>query len=86
MNYTARQLITRAKNLADLRNTSFLDHDELTQYINDSFTTVYNWLIQKGDTQFVKEVELSSGNGVGEYTEYELPKDLYIINLLRNRF
>lgn len=86
MNYTATQLITRAKNLADIRNTSFLDHDELTQYINDSFTTVYNWLIQKGDTQFVKEVELSSGNGVGEYTEYKLPNDLYIIKSIKNPY
>lgn len=86
MNYFASQLIERAKNLADLRNTNFLDHTELTQYINDSWTTVYNWLIAKGDSQFVKEVELTSGNGVGEYTEYELPKDLYIIKSIKNMY
>jgi hypothetical protein len=86
MNYTAKQLITRAKNLADIRNTDFLDYIELTQYINDSFITVYNWLIQKGDTQFIKEVELTTGNGIGEYTEYELPKDLYIIKSIKNPY
>lgn len=86
MNYRASQLIERAKKLADIRNTDFLDHTELTQYINDSFTTVFNWLMNIGDTQFVKEVELVSAGSVGTYTEYELPDDLYVIKSIKNMY
>lgn len=86
MNYFASQLIDRAKKLADIRNTDFLDHTELTQYINDSFTTVFNWLMNVGDAQFIKEVELVSAGGVGTYTEYDIPKDLYVIKSIKNKY
>lgn len=86
MNYRASQLIERAKKLADIRNTDFLDHTELTQYINDSFTTVFNWLMNIGDTQFIKEVELVSAGSVGTYTEYKLPDDLYVIKSVKNMY
>lgn len=86
MNYRASQLIDRAKKLADIRNTDFLDHTELTQYINDSFTTVFNWLMNIGDTQFVKEVELVNAGSVGTYTEYDLPDDLYVIKSIKNMY
>lgn len=86
MNYFASQLIDRAKKLADIRNTDFLDHTELTQYINDSFTTVFNWLMNIGDTQFVKEIELVNAGSVGTYTEYDLPDDLYVIKSIKNMY
>lgn len=85
MNYLASQLIERAKKLADINNTDFLDYDELIQYINDSWTSVYSWLINKGDTQFVKEVQLADGNGTGEYTEYKLPVDFYIMKSIKDK-
>lgn len=83
MNYTASQLIERAKKLADLRNTDFLDHTELTQYINDSWTAVYSYLINVGDTQFVKEVVLEGGSGVDDY---KLPDDFYIMKSIKDRY
>ena len=85
MNYLASQLIERAKKLADINNTDFLDYDELIQYINDSWTSVYSWLINKGDTQFVKEVYLANGNGTGDYTEYKLPTDFYIMKSIKDK-
>lgn len=85
MNYRASQLIERAKKLADISNTDFLDYQELTQYINDSFTGVYSYLIGVGDTQFVKEVSLVSAGSIGNYTEYEIPDDMYIIKSIKNQ-
>ena len=85
MNYTSQQLIERAKKLADISNTDFLDYTELTQYINDSFTSVYSYLIGVGDTQFVKEVSLVSAGSIGNYTEYEIPDDMYIIKSIKNQ-
>ena len=37
MQYTASEIIERAKNLADCGNTDFLSEKEATQYINDAF-------------------------------------------------
>lgn len=81
--YTAKQIIERSLNLADISNTDFLTHTENTQYLNDAWRTVFEWLISKGDKQFVKEVELSS-SAMGQYTEYELPEDFYQMLSLRS--
>ena len=86
MKYTSRELVDRALHLADIANTSFLSHKECTQYINDAWTSVFQWLINKGDTQFVKEVDLMNGyGGTNDYTEYELPEDLYQIKSVKNK-
>lgn len=85
MRYTAKNIIERSLHLADISNTDFLTHEEQTQYLNDAWTTVFNWLINKGDSQFVKEVELM-GQSVGEYTEFEIPHDLYIIKSIKNKY
>ena len=87
MKYTSRELVDRALHLADIANTSFLSHKECTQYINDAWTSVFQWLINKGDTQFVKEVDLMNGyGGTNDYTEYELPEDLYQIKSVKNKY
>lgn len=83
--YTASQIIERALNLADLSNTDFLIHEELTRYINDAWTSVYNWLIKVGDTTFIKEAILVNPSTFNGYTEYELPEDLYIIKSIKNQ-
>ena len=85
MKYSVEQLIQRAKNLADLGNTDFLSHTELTQYVNDAWTTLYQWLINQGDKQFVTEVSLR-GTGVGNYVEYEIPHDLYQIISIKSKW
>lgn len=85
MRYTSNQIIQRALNLADIANTDFLTHEEQIQYINDAWQTVYQWLINKGDKQFVKEVYLENSAASNDWTEYSLPNDLYQIKSLKNR-
>lgn len=85
MRYTSKQIIERALNLADIANTDFLTHTELTQYINDAWQTVYQWLINKGDKQFVKEVILETTGSFHNWTEFEIPKDLYQICSIKNK-
>lgn len=86
MKYTALDIVKRALNLADIANTDFLTHTEIVQYLNDAWTSVFQWLINKGDTQFVKEVELMNCQGFNGYVEYELPEDLYQIKSLKNKY
>lgn len=74
--YKASELIEKALNIADISNTDFLTHKENIEYINDAWKSVYQWLINKGDKQFVEEVELSGGGSNG-YVEYELPDNFY---------
>ena len=83
MKYRTSQIISRSKDLADIQNTDFLTHEEQTRYLNDSWTTVLQWLINKGDTQFVNEVILQP-SGFGAITEYEIPFDLYRIKSIKN--
>lgn len=76
--YKASEIINRAYDLADVKNTDFLTHEENIHYINDAWKQVYQWLINKGDKQFVKEVRLG-GAAYNGFIEYEIPDDLYQI-------
>lgn len=82
MKYTAKNVIERALKLADLKNTKFLDHTELTEYLNDSWKALYQIFINNGDKQFVEEKYLLN-SGDSTATEYELPFDLYQIHSLK---
>jgi len=82
-NYYASELIERAFNLADLKDTSFISHEEVLQYLNDAYTEVINSIINKGDKQFVREVVLVGAYATTTYTEYELPFDCYIIHSIK---
>ena len=87
MKYLASEVIKRALQLADLSNTDFISHEEHTHYLNESWRELYQYLISIGDTQFVKEVELMNGyGGISDYTEYDLPDDLYQIKSLKNKY
>ena len=83
--YKASQIIERALNLADIANTDFLTHTENLRYLGDAWNQCYQALINKGDSQFVTEVELSSNGNYGSYTEYILPDDLFQIKSLKNK-
>ncbi len=86
MKYLASQIIDRAERLADIANTDFLTYTEKEQYLQDAWISVYQQLINKGDKQFVQEVELmNSGSSVGDWTEYELPDDLFQICSVKNK-
>ena len=83
MKYRASEIVKRALNLADLANTDFISNEEQIEYLNDSWKEFYQLLINKGDKQFVKEVELYPTNGFG-VVEYPIPNDLYQIQSIRN--
>ena len=83
--YKASDVIKRAKQLADVANTDFVSYEEDLAYLNDAWTQLFNKIINKGDKQFVKEVELTSNGSFGMYTEYMLPTDLYQIVSLKDK-
>jgi len=78
MEYTAKSIINRAFNLADLKNTDFISYEEQEQYLNDAFISVMSSLINKGVKQFVREVSLT-GQSFYPFTEYTIPHDMYQI-------
>lgn len=84
MNFTATEIIKRALRLADIANTDFLTHEEVRQYINDAWVSVYQAIINKGIKYFIKEVALH-GASVTNMTEYKLPHDLWQICSLKTR-
>lgn len=79
MQYTASELIERAKNLADCGNTDFLTEKEATQYINDAYNYVYQKLIDRGDSFIVKKMEVSTG-------VYPLPSDFYQLRSIKDPY
>ena len=80
MQYTASEIIERAKNLADCGNTDFLSEKEATQYINDAFAYVYQKLINRGDNFFVKKMtNINTG-------EYKLPHDFYQLRSIKDPY
>lgn len=83
MKYRASEIVNRALALADLSNTDFISNEEQIAYLNDSWKEFYQLLINKGDKQFVKEVQLYPTNGFG-VAEYNLPDDLYQIQSIRS--
>lgn len=83
MKQTSTKIIKRALELADLQNTSFLSHQELTAYLNESWRGLYQMFINQSDKQFVCETSLKlAGGGI---TEYCIPCDLFQIHSLKDR-
>ena len=78
--YTTSELIRRALNLADLRNSDFLSYGEQFHYINDAYRTVYQDALNAGEQLYVKEC-LLDGSGS---REYDIPDDLYQIIAITN--
>ena len=85
MKYKSSEIAYRAKQLADLTNTDFISNEEDIYYINDAWKEFYQLLINKGDKQFVKEVELA-GSTVNGQVEYAMPDDCYQILSIKNNY
>lgn len=85
MKYLASEIAYRAKQLADLTNTDFISNEEDILYINDAWKEFYQLLINKGDKQFVKEVELA-GSTINGQVEYSMPEDCYQILSIKNNY
>lgn len=78
---TASKLIRRAKQIADVANSDFLDYEELTEYLNASWKNVYQTVIQYNLNVFTVEANLVGSGGV-----YKLPFDCYQIKSIKNPY
>lgn len=85
MKYKASEIVNRALQMSDLTNTDFISNDENIHLLNESWKEFYQLLINKGDKQFVKEVELSGSNLHG-VAEYDMPEDCYQIQSIKNPY
>ena len=78
---TASKLIRRAKQIADISNSDFLNYEELTEYLNCSWKNVYQTVIQYNLNVFTVEANLVGSGGV-----YKLPFDCYQIKSIKNPY
>lgn len=78
--YTATEIVNKALSLADLSNTDFMSHNELTEALNDAWKELTQIFINNGDKIFVKETFLQTGG----FSEYAIPNDCYQILSLKD--
>lgn len=78
---TASKLIRRAKQIADVANSDFLNYEELTDYLNASWKNVYQTIIQYNLNVFTVEANLIGSGGV-----YPIPFDCYQIKSVKNPY
>jgi len=72
------EMKTRARQRADMENSTFIKESELNFYINDSLAELYDILVQKfGANYYLKQFTITTAPGV---LEYDLPVDFYKIN------
>ena len=76
---TASKLIDRALEVADIANTDFLSYNEKIDYLNSSWKSVYQNIIQYNLNVFTVETNLIGSAGV-----YQLPWDCYQLKSVKN--
>ncbi|MCQ2587936.1 MAG: hypothetical protein MJ174_07460 [Treponema sp.] len=64
------EIFKRAKQIADLEGTSFISWNESINLINENYITLYQKLIDMGDSAFVRDFKVPSG-------VYALPSDFW---------
>ena len=69
--YTTKDIVNRAKQLADLNNSDFISWNENVNLLNENWQKIYQQLIDNGDKAFIKEFETVSLNKI------KLPCDFY---------
>ena len=60
--YTTKDIVNRAKQLADLNNSDFISWNENINLLNENWQKIYQQLIDNGDKTFIKEFETVSLN------------------------
>ena len=69
--YTTKDIVNRAKQLADLNNSDFISWNENVNLLNENWQKIYQQLIDNGDKTFIREFETVSLNKI------KLPCDFY---------
>lgn len=70
LKYSANDIVEKALALADLQNSDFITFKEKIQYLNDSYVSMYNKMIDYGDNLFTETIKINGD-------EAELPSDFY---------
>jgi len=81
MSNTARlsDLRLRVRRMSDMVNSSFVEEDELTQYINDSLTDLYDIFVNQYEEYVVTKIDATlSGDG-----EYSITDDFGIDDFMK---
>lgn len=74
----ASEIVKRARGIAAIENSSFINYDDESSSLNESWKDVYAYLTDSSDDYFVKEEELTDRTELDEYEyEYELPTDFF---------
>lgn len=77
MKYNISDIVRAAKQIADLENSDFISWNENIRLINESWTSVHQKLINKGDFTFTDEILISK--------EQPLPENFYqVLSVLDN--
>jgi uncharacterized protein YfkK (UPF0435 family)/uncharacterized protein YdcH (DUF465 family) len=72
---TLSSIRTQVRQRADMVNSTFVDNDEINQFINNSITELYDLLVQKfGNEYFLNTYSFSTVAGTDSYA---LPTDFY---------
>ena len=69
---TTRDIILRAEQYANKENADFYSYAEKVAMLNESYVSLYQYLLNTGDKYWIKELEI-----VGKFKEYQLPEDCY---------
>lgn len=76
---SAATIVEQALSISDLKNTDFLTHQELTDYLNDCYKALYQNIIEHNLDIFTVEAHLVGSNGM-----YKIPWDCYQIKAIKN--
>ena len=72
MKQTAKYIIKKSLDIASISNSDTISYTDKLQLLNDTFTQLYQWSINAGEKNWVREVYL-----VGNGGKYQLPSDFY---------
>lgn len=73
--YTAKDIVNRASQLADLENSDFISWNENMNLLNECWKGIYQNLINNGDKYFIKEMNLKELKVCDN--KYKLPCDFF---------
>lgn len=84
MQYNAKDIVLRARQLADLENSDFISYNENVQLLNETYQKVYQKLINRADKAYLKRIvePVIDKNAVlpEDAIAYILPSDFYQLN------
>lgn len=84
---TTNDLVTRARQLADLENSAFISWNENINLCNEAFQKCYQKAINRGEKFFVKEMEIGGNAGIDGFPAIvPLPTDFYQLEGLTDRW